>query len=358
MKKLTKQNIIDILYGCAVLGTGGGGSLKEGLEIMEGDYDKDIFLIPLDEIPDDAMVATPYGCGAPPLDGENEPEEYKNLTHIDSPALVAFRHLEDYFGQKFFAVSSTELGGANTADAIHVACELGLPIIDGDPAGRSVPELQHTTYFVKDVPITPMAVATMFGDVVVIKEAVDDFRAEKLTRALAVASNNLVGVTDHPTTGAIIKKSVIPNAISYAMEIGEIIRTSDNIAEDIIKAKSGKMLFKGVVKEMPWECTGGFNVGEIILDGLYEYEKDIYKIWFKNENIVSYLNGVVDISVPDLICMISKDGTPITTPNFNQGDEIIIFALPAPEIWKTPRGIDCLGPRSFGFDFDYKPFSI
>ena len=29
MKKLYKEDIIDLLYGCAVLGTGGGGSLTE-----------------------------------------------------------------------------------------------------------------------------------------------------------------------------------------------------------------------------------------------------------------------------------------------------------------------------------------
>ena len=31
MKKLSKQEIIDILHGCAVLGTGGGGNLEDGL---------------------------------------------------------------------------------------------------------------------------------------------------------------------------------------------------------------------------------------------------------------------------------------------------------------------------------------
>ncbi len=38
MKTLTKQNIIDILYGCTVLGTGGGGNLEEGLAMMEQDF--------------------------------------------------------------------------------------------------------------------------------------------------------------------------------------------------------------------------------------------------------------------------------------------------------------------------------
>ena len=35
MKKLTREDLTDILYGCAVLGTGGGGSLDEGLAMID-----------------------------------------------------------------------------------------------------------------------------------------------------------------------------------------------------------------------------------------------------------------------------------------------------------------------------------
>ncbi|WP_275952149.1 DUF917 family protein [Mordavella massiliensis] len=62
--------------------------------------------------------------------------------------MLAFRTLEEYFGKPFFGVVATELGGANTAYAFHIACQLGLPIIDGDPAGRSVPELQHSSFWI------------------------------------------------------------------------------------------------------------------------------------------------------------------------------------------------------------------
>ena len=38
MKKLEKQDIVDILYGCALLGTGGGGNLQKGIDMMEDDF--------------------------------------------------------------------------------------------------------------------------------------------------------------------------------------------------------------------------------------------------------------------------------------------------------------------------------
>lgn len=36
--------------------------------------------------------------------------------------------------------------------------------------------------------------------------------------------------------------------------------------------------------------------------------------------------------------------------------ELISLALPAPAVWTTPRGLEVFGPRSFGFEVDYKPF--
>ena len=366
MKTLTKQNIIDILYGCTVLGTGGGGNLEEGLAMMEQDFQegRQLRLASLDELPDDAYIATPYGCGAPPALDAEEDEKYKRLPHLGYPAsILAFRSLEEHFGEKFFAVSSTELGGSNTAEALHTACQLDLPLMDADPAGRSVPELQHSSYFVKNKPITPMAVATDYGDVVILKDAVDDFRAEEITRAIAVVSNSMVGVADHPMKGKDYKESIIPNAISYAMKIGEILReereagrSGEAVAKAITEAMEGKFLFKGNVEKTPWEQRDGFNYGEIYLNGKDDYAGEAYKICFKNENIISYRNEQVDVVVPDLICMVDRNGKPLTTPNFEEGMELNIFALPAPEIWTTEAGLKCFGPEHFGLDVPYVPF--
>ena len=33
-----------------------------------------------------------------------------------------------------------------------------------------------------------------------------------------------------------------------------------------------------------------------------------------------------------------------------------IVALPAAKEWTTERGLEVFGPRSFGYDIDYKPF--
>lgn len=362
MKKLTRQEIIDILYGCTIVGTGGGGDLQLGLDLMQEDFDegRELFMVDSYEIPDDAYIGVPYMCGSPASLNTTD-EKYARLPQLGYPeSLLAFKTLEEHFGTKFYGAVSTELGGANTAYALHAACQLGVPIVDADPAGRSVPELQHSTFYVKDVPMTPIALATQFGDTMVIKDIVDDMRSEDIIRAVAIASGNRIGVADHPVTGRVLKESVIPNALSYTMKLGEALRLAkekgEDAAEKIVEAGKGKILFRGIVSEWKVEETGGFIYGDTVLQGIGSYEGHQYKVWYKNEHLVSYLDGKVDVSVPDLICIVDKNGEPVTNPNYENGMELTVFALPAPEIWKTERGLEVFGPRSFGFDFDYVPF--
>ena len=144
------------------------------------------------------------------------------------------------------------------------------------------------------------------------------------------------------------------------LQRAEILLMDDNVLGVsllmICRAKEGKILFKGAVTDFPWETRDGFNFGEIHLAGEGEYAGEQYKIWLKNENIISYRNGEVDVVAPDLICMIGEDGNPLTSPNFGIGQKMTVLALPSPEIWTTPEGLACFGPKHFGLDVEYKPF--
>ena len=352
-----------MLHGCAVAGTGGGGELSLGLSLLEEDFQKgkDLFLAKPEEVPAGSYVCVPYMCGSP-ASLATCGKEYARLPMLGYPeSLLAFRTLEDYFGKPFFGVVATELGGANTAYALHTAFQLGVPVIDGDPAGRSVPELQHSSFYVEGIPRAPVAVATQFGDTMIIKDVVDDMRCEDIIRSIAVASGNKIGVADHAVTGEQLRHAIIPHTLSYAMEIGKVMRLAKaqgkNVAEKICEAVDGKILFTGTVTKTFYEEEGGFVLGEIHLSGTGNYKKENYGIWFKNENLVAYRNGKVDVSCPDLICVIDDAGNPVTNPYARSGQKLTVFALPAPAVWKTEDGIDVLGPRSFGFHFDYIPFS-
>lgn len=111
------------------------------------------------------------------------------------------------------------------------------------------------------------------------------------------------------------------------------------------------------MKEHGYETVDGFTVGDTTLEGEGEYEGHEYKVWYKNEHILSYRDGEVDVTVPDLICIIDAEGVPVTNPFYEKGQRLTIFALPAPKEWTTERGLEVFGPKSFGFDIEYVPFN-
>ncbi len=363
MKILSRQELYDILYGCTILGTGGGGGLQEGLDLIGKalEQGKAFKLVSFDEVDDEALIGTPYMCGAISPETEEERKKYEGLPRIkDHSALKAMEAMEDYYKEAFYGVVSTELGGGNTAVAFYTGAMSGKYIIDADPAGRSVPELQHSTYFIHDLPIYPLSVANDFGDVAVFKEVVDDFRAEALVRALAVVSNNNVSVVDHPARAKDLKNAMIKGAISYALDIGRAYRLSkeknEDIAAKVSEAGNGLLRFKGRVSDFNYKTEDGFTIGEVFIDGTGEYKGSTYRTWFKNEHIFSWLNGEVDVTVPDLICMICEDTKePVTNPNYEAGMNVAVFALPAPAEWTTQRGLEVFGPKSFGKDIEYIP---
>lgn len=364
MRQLKRQDLMDILYGCTILGTGGGGSLEKGIVLIDKalQLGKIFTLVDLGELDDDDLIATPYSCGAISPETEEERKKYERLpVHPEVPHVLALREMEIHLGREVKAVISTELGGGNTAVAFYSGAMAGKLIVDGDPAGRSVPELQHSTYFLHNIPIQPMALVNDFGESAIVTSVVDDYRAEELVRAMAIVSNNSIAVVDHVRPAKEIRHAIIPGAISYAWRIGKAFRTAKEAGDDPVKAITqtgrGGMLFTGTVTSNQWGTVDGFTVGDVHFRGSGEFQGQTYRIWYKNENIIAWKNDVYHATVPDLICIMdSEKNEPVINPYFITGMPVTIFALPAPAEWTTPRGLEVFGPKSFGHEVAWRPF--
>lgn len=354
MRELCWEEVEDLVRGCTVLGTGGGGSPSRGLALLRADQEagRSFNLIPPEEVPDDVWVASPYMCGSVSPKGEES-------SGVEE-CLRAFTALEQFLRVEFRAAVATEIGGGNTAVALSVAARKGIPLLDADPAGRSVPELEHSTFAVHGVPIAPFSVATPKGDLLIFAKVASDERAEELVRMVAVLSGNHVGVTDHSLKGREIKRVLIPGTITRALAVGQTLREAREAGEEPIAflaaRTGGYLLFRGRVVKHYWEIRGGFTMGEIHIQGQGDYRGHIYRIWYKNEHIVSWFDNDPDVMAPDLICVLdSRTGEAITNPDCEKGNEVGVVGFPAPEVWRSEKGLELLGPRHFGFSFAYRP---
>ena len=79
------------------------------------------------------------------------------------------------------------------------------------------------------------------------------------------------------------------------------------------------------------------------------------RTWIKNEHIMAWIDNKPVTMPPDLIMFIRDSGEPITNTVLRVGDKVNVVVAKAPDVWRTPKGLELFGPRHFGFDYDYVP---
>ena len=363
MRKLSVQDMEDLLSGGLILGCGGGGESQAGKALIEEAYrnEKDFYLIDLNEIDDENIYCLVSYVGG----GIAEEEEalIKGLKKtMDYPILKAVQELSRYLGKEFSGYYPSEIGAGNTIAAMFVAAMEGKPTIDGDTAGgRSKPETAISTTHIAGIQPHPIAIVNAFGEVVLIKRCIDDYRAETLSRYVSRVSGGRCAAARCAVKGKELRGGICSGSISLAIGAGRIIRTAkkDPVSE-LIKFLKGKELFLGTVADFDQDKKHGFNWGTISLDGIQNYKGMNYKIWYKNEHLVALKNNEVHITCPDNIIIVDAEsgkGLYNKPDDFYKGRKVVVIGREAGNIWKTEKGLEIFGPGHFGFDIPYKPFT-
>jgi DUF917 family protein len=356
MAIIDAQMIEDIAVGASLLGTGGGGDPYVGKLMALQAVQKygPVNLISVDEVPDEAWIIPSAMMGAPTVMIEKIPSGRE--VH------QAFNLLKDYLGEKIYATVPIEAGGVNSMIPIAVAAAQKLPLVDGDGMGRAFPELQMVTYHLYGVSATPMVIADEKGNTILLK-TIDNFWTENLARNATVVMGGSVMIAIYPMKAKDLKKAVIRNMISFSAKIGRAIRESRTEERDpaqaLLEVCGGLPLFKGKVADVSRRTTGGFVRGEARLEGIEEYRNSTMEISFQNENLIAIRDGKVVATVPDLICSVDiESAIPITTEGLRYGQRILVVGIPCDQKWRSPKGIETVGPRYFGYDLDYMPVEM
>ncbi len=123
----------------------------------------------------------------------------------------------------------------------------------------------------------------------------------------------------------------------------------------VVEHAGGALLFGGKVVDVARRTTEGFLRGAALVQGLGEQRGRELRLDFQNEFTVGWLDGEPCVTVPDIICVLdSVTGGAIGTEALRYGQRVTIVALPAPAVQTTPRGLEHVGPRAFGYDLDYR----
>src|SRR5580700_8561433 len=356
MKELALDDVEALAVGAWILGTGGGGSPYLGLLNMRRLYAEGhrvALMSPLDLANDD-RVAVVSNMGAP-LVGQERLADSRNIAR-------AVQMQEEHHGWKFRAVMSLEIGGNNSIQPLMAAAHLALPVVDADTMGRAYPEAQMTSVAVGDLRPYPCVLYDPRGIEAVVTKVPSWRWMERVSRKICVELGSIASTCKAPRTGREVRDWGIHFTVTKAIGIGRRVRQAQRHHEDpvgaILDEGHGKLIFRGKVIDVARRTTEGFLRGRAVIEGLDEDRGLRLDIAFQNEWVVAWRDEAPIAMSPELICVLDTvSGEAFGTETIGYGRRVSVVVLPAPPVFLTPKGLDHVGPRAFGYDLDFRSVS-
>lgn len=368
----TREDVDDLIAGLTLLGTGGGGRPEQGREALlpHVEAGRTVGWVPVDAIADDAWVCSVFGMGsiAPstPLDaGQRKALGYPADWVVERPMVRAVEELAAYTGRAIAALLPFELGAGNTASPLDVAARLGLACVDADCAGRAIPELSQTTAAMHGISFAPGAVADPWGNVLLVKETPSAALAERIGKLISIATKlpDMKASCAHAgflMRGRDLRRVAVPGGISRSLAVGRAIRGARGRGGDPVAAAAaaleGWVLFRGTVTSKAWESRDGYMLGTTRIEGAGRDAGHTLRIWFKNENHVTWLDDRPWVLSPDLIMLMdAATGEPYTNTLLPEGARVGVVGAAADARLRTAEALAVLGPRHYGYELSYTP---
>jgi len=332
VKRLTQQDLTDLVEGAAIFSSGGGGDPQIGSNIVETLREDHcpVHLIDPAEVPDSKIVINFACVGAT-----------ANTAYHSDAAVKTLKTLEEFLGKKAFAVIAVELGGFNTLAAVDVAARRGIPVVDADGAGRAVPEVHLKVYTLDGIPLAPMVAADINAEnIVLIEQTRDSKAAERITRTLATEWNQTVYTARRVLTGKQVKTSPVLNTLSTSIRIGTLLRKALDPLGAILKETRGFLLFEGTVAKAEHETKSGFTWTTLGLDGTNESKNSSFELKAKNEFLMAHKNGKLVAIAPDIITTVNPETARcIPAEKVKKSDKLTVIGIPAPPKWRSKKGL-------------------
>lgn len=335
-KRLFNDDLENIVRGACLLSSGGGGTYSSGMNLLKAFtkgqyYDQDyVDYVDVDELPDsskDCGIVVAY-MGAP--------EAIKDLKYPEAGVNAAkkVKELIESKGQKLAYIVPVEIGALSSIVACTVAAKLGIPVINGDGAGRAVPELMMTTFAGHNISTNPTILATERNLIIrldvdrpennnsaIIAEAIlEDDNNSTIVEAVARPTISLpmfgqkAGLAMWVMPTSKIKEVVkITNTLVACKEVGKQIakyQTSTEINVDDILSRINMSLnteayelCSGTLCSAENVTEGGFDHGKVVING---EGGRIFTIVLQNENLLAWdsTSGTALVMAPDAIAYI------------------------------------------------------
>jgi DUF917 family protein len=352
-----------LLAGLGIMGTGGGGDPKGwGRSVFAADTaaGRSYLLADPADIHDGAFVLSGGYLGS--VADDHGLDRLLEGWEDDFELERAIRILEKEHGQTVDYLVAFELGGGNTPVVMSCAARLGIPVIDGDGVGRAAPETHMCSFLGHGISLTPMPLVGQDGTVVVVRNG-DLFLADEIGRCVAGRAQGFLANAHYGMSGAELKRCVVRNTITRALELGRVVRgfgPSDRPIEEIRDFLDATLLIRGQVVSRKEIAQQGFFVAHVGIDGTDEDQGDRLDLVIKNEVMCAKRGGKPLVLFPDLLYILDPaTGEGLMTPELVTGRDVAVLAAPCAgvvrEALRSERGRRAFASERYGESFDYVP---
>jgi DUF917 family protein len=329
MELLDERLLRELVYGGAVLGAGGGGSIEVGLAAgREGLALGSPRLVGIDELAPTTLLATLSIVGS--MGGgisSDQPRPQHGLV-LGQLAKLEKKHIG--------AVIASEVGPQTVTYGWRESAIAGIPIVDAPCNGRAHPLGVMGSLGLHRRPSHVAGVVAIGGNAggsnyVHLSIRTSATKAGKMIRDAAASSGIPLAVARNLLPASYVKNHAAIGGLKYATQIGAIVLREmkhglGRLLQQLVGFMGGRILFEGRVHSVSLTESFGFTLGHIRLRDRRGGE---CAVGVCNEYLVLRKEQKILATFPDLITIFDfKSSLPLASPQVKPGMHVALLSVP------------------------------
>jgi uncharacterized protein len=324
---LTARDIEAAVRGGAVFAAGGGGFADHGRMLGTAAVNAGTpELVSMDEVPDDAFIATAAAIGAP---AGTTQWQMLGVDYVKAVELV-----QRELGAPIYGLMIGQNGKSSTLNGWLPSALLGTKVIDAVGDLRAHPTGDMGSIGLANSP-EPMIQSAVGGNrashsyiELVVRGATA--KVSPILRRAADMSGGFIASCRNPVRASYVKKHAALGGISLALALGEAIiaaepKGSGAVIDAICRLMRGEIIGGGkVTRKTVTYTSDAFDIGTIELGTGPE------------RRVLHVMNEYMAVDdgakrrlagYPDVIATLDPDGTPVSVGEISEGAELLVLRI-------------------------------
>lgn len=324
---MTSRDVEAAIRGGSIFAAGGGGWVEHGRMLGTGAVSVGRpELVSMDQVPDNAWIATAAAIGAP---GGSTNWEMLGMDYVRAVTL-----LQEALGEPLYGLMIGQNGMSSTMNAWLPAAVLGVKVIDavGDIRAHPTGDMGSIGMANSSEPMIQTAAGGHRASNSYIELTVRGATAKisPVLRKAADMAGGFIASCRNPLRASYVRKNAALGGISRALALGEAILAAEQrggaaVIEALCAQTGGRIVARGNVTRKSVVYTDeAFDIGTIEVDSA---EGPVVLHVMNEYMALTGRDGQRLASFPDVITTLDTEGRPVSSGNTRVGAELLVFHI-------------------------------